>query len=39
MIPGAREVVIPGVALYVRMEMPEEFNRAVFDFLGKLGKK
>jgi pimeloyl-ACP methyl ester carboxylesterase len=32
-IPGARKVVIPGVAHMVNMERPAEFNRLVLDFL------
>jgi len=32
-VPGAKKVVISGVAHMVNMEKPEEFNRAVFDFL------
>ena len=38
-IPGARKIVIPGGAHFVPMEQPEEFNRTVLDFLGKLTKK
>ena len=34
-IPGARKVVIPGVAHMVNMERPNEFNRVVLDFLSK----
>ena len=33
-IPGARKVVIPGVAHMVNMERPQEFNRLVLEFLG-----
>lgn len=33
-IPGARLIVFPNVAHMVPMEVPEEFNRAVLDFLG-----
>lgn len=33
-IAGARKVVIPGTAHHLNMERPEEFNRAVLDFLG-----
>lgn len=32
-IPGARLVVMPGVAHVPNMEQPEEFNRIVLDFL------
>jgi pimeloyl-ACP methyl ester carboxylesterase len=32
-IPGARKVVIPGVAHYPNMERPAEFNRLVLEFL------
>jgi len=32
-IPGARLVVMPGVAHVPNMERPEEFNRIVLDFL------
>jgi 3-oxoadipate enol-lactonase len=32
-IPGARKVVIPGVAHYPNMERPAEFNRFVLEFL------
>jgi len=32
-IPGAHQVVIPGVAHMVTMEKPKEFNRVVLDFL------
>ena len=32
-IPGARLVVMPGVAHVPNMERPEEFNRTVLDFL------
>ncbi|HET8627780.1 MAG TPA: alpha/beta fold hydrolase [Thermomicrobiales bacterium] len=32
-IPGARKVVVPGVAHMVNMERPAEFNRLVLDFL------
>jgi len=34
-IPGARKVIIPGVAHMVNMERPNEFNRVVLDFLSK----
>src|SRR5258708_11574633 len=33
-IAGARKVVIPGTAHHLNMERPDEFNRAVLDFLG-----
>jgi pimeloyl-ACP methyl ester carboxylesterase len=33
-IPGARLIVFPNVAHMVPMEAPDEFNRAVLDFLG-----
>jgi 3-oxoadipate enol-lactonase len=36
-IVGAKKVVIPGTAHHLNMEKPEEFNRAVLDFLGALG--
>ncbi len=39
LIPGARKVVIPGTNHLAPMEQPEEFNRIVLDFLGKLNKK
>jgi pimeloyl-ACP methyl ester carboxylesterase len=32
-IPGARKVVIPGVAHYPNLERPAEFNRVVLEFL------
>jgi 3-oxoadipate enol-lactonase len=32
-IPGARKVVIPGVAHYPNMERPADFNRLVLEFL------
>ena len=35
-IPAARKVVIAGAAHMVSMERPEEFNRAVLDFLNGL---
>ncbi len=35
-IAGAKKVVIQGTAHMVSMEKPEEFNRIVLDFLGKL---
>ena len=34
-IPGAQQVVIPGVAHMVNMEKPGEFNRVVLDFLNR----
>jgi 3-oxoadipate enol-lactonase len=34
-IPGAQQVVIPGVAHMVTMEKPGEFNRVVLDFLNR----
>jgi len=34
-IPGAKRVVIPGVAHLPNMEKPEEFNRIVLDFLSE----
>jgi len=34
-VPGAKKVVIPGAAHVVNMERPDEFNRAVLDFLRK----
>jgi pimeloyl-ACP methyl ester carboxylesterase len=37
-IPGAKEIVIEGSGHIVNMEKPEEFNRAVLDFLGSLSK-
>ena len=37
-IPGAIQVVIRGSGHIVNMEKPEEFNRAVLDFLATLGK-
>lgn len=36
-IPGAKKVVIPGVAHLPNMEEPKEFNRIVLDFLSELG--
>lgn len=36
-IPGAKEAVIAGSGHIVNMEKPEEFNRAVLDFLSHLG--
>ena len=35
-IPGARKVVMHGVAHALNMERPEEFNRIVLEFLGSL---
>ncbi len=35
-IPGARKVVMHGVAHALNMERPEEFNRIVLDFLASL---
>lgn len=35
-IAGAKKVVIHGPAHHLNMEKPEEFNRAVLDFLGSL---
>ena len=35
-IAGARKVIIHGPAHHLNMEKPEEFNRAVLDFLGSL---
>jgi pimeloyl-ACP methyl ester carboxylesterase len=32
-VPGARKVVIPGTAHMLNMERPDEFNRAVLEFL------
>ena len=32
-IPGAKQIIIPGVAHMVSMEQPEAFNRIVLDFL------
>jgi pimeloyl-ACP methyl ester carboxylesterase len=37
-IPGAKEIVIEGSGHIVNMENPEEFNRAVLDFLGSHSK-
>jgi pimeloyl-ACP methyl ester carboxylesterase len=33
-VPGARKVVIPGVAHMVNMEKPQEFDDLVLEFLG-----
>jgi pimeloyl-ACP methyl ester carboxylesterase len=35
-VPGAKKVIIPGVAHMVNMEKPEEFNKTVLDFLEKV---
>lgn len=35
-IPGAREMVIENSGHIVNMEQPEQFNRAVMDFLAAL---
>jgi pimeloyl-ACP methyl ester carboxylesterase len=35
-IPGARRKVIPNAGHAANMDNPEEFNRAILDFLGKL---
>ena len=35
-VPGAKKVVIPGVAHMVNMEKPDVFNIAVLEFLDKL---
>ncbi len=35
-IEGAKKVVIPGTAHHPTMERPQEFNRAVLDFLAQL---
>ncbi len=37
-IPGARKVVIPGVAHMVNMEQPERFNELVLEFLDSVGQ-
>ncbi|HYL47194.1 MAG TPA: alpha/beta hydrolase [Candidatus Limnocylindrales bacterium] len=37
-IPGAKEIVIEGSGHIVNMEKPEEFNRAVLEFLASLPK-
>jgi pimeloyl-ACP methyl ester carboxylesterase len=34
-IPGIEKVVIPGAGHMVNMEKPEEFNKAVMEFLGR----
>jgi pimeloyl-ACP methyl ester carboxylesterase len=36
-IPGARRVVIPGVAHMINLEKPAEFNRLVLEFLDGVG--
>ena len=33
-IPGAKEIVFPGAGHILNMEQPEEFDRAVLEFLG-----
>ena len=38
-ITNAKKVIIPGTAHHLNMEKPEEFNRAVLDFLKSNGKK
>ena len=38
-VPGAKEVVIPGGAHFVPMEKPEEYNRIILEFPGKLKKQ
>ena len=38
-IPGARRVVVPGVAHMVNMERPEEFARLVLDFLDEAERR
>jgi len=38
-VPGARKVVIPGVAHMVNMEKPAEFSRIVLDFLAPYARK
>jgi pimeloyl-ACP methyl ester carboxylesterase len=35
-VPGARQVVFPGVAHMIPMEVPESFNRTVLEFLDAL---
>jgi 3-oxoadipate enol-lactonase len=35
-IPGARQVIFPGVAHMIPMEVPEAFNRTVLEFLDAL---
>ncbi len=35
-IAGAKKVVIPGTAHHPNMEKPQEFNRAVIEFLEQL---
>ena len=36
-IPGAKKLEIPGAAHLVNVDQPEQFNRAVLDFLSGLG--
>ena len=38
-VPGARKVVIPGVAHMVNLEKPAEFNRVVLEFLAPYVRK
>ena len=38
-VPGARKVVIPGVAHMVNLEKPAEFNRVVLEFLAPYARK
>lgn len=38
-IPGAKEIVIQGSGHIVNMEQPEQFNRAVLDFLASQPKR
>lgn len=33
-IPGARHVILPGVSHFAMLQRPDDFNRAVLDFLG-----
>ena len=35
-IAGAKKVVIPGTAHHPNMEKPQEFNRAVIEFLEQI---
>lgn len=37
-IKGAKKIVYPGVAHMVSMEIPEEFNRVVLDFLAEVDR-
>jgi 3-oxoadipate enol-lactonase len=37
-IAGAKKIVIPGTAHHLNMEKPEEFNRAVIEFLEQAGR-